>query len=400
MSVTSPPRPPRSSDPVDRGELEALVEALIEEARQRARRRRRKYGAAMLLGATIIVGAIVGLSRGAAHATQTSSAADGPSASQTGLPNGEIAVTRFGNVSHVVLWTRRGVRDLGIEGRAYGWSPDGSRLVVQRSSNLYVVRADGSDATLVARRADGWNVAWSPDGTKIAFEHRPHTPSSSSAFQSLDVVNADGTGWHQIASQALSGGWFSGNLAWSPDGSQVLFAGRTSAYRQQGLFLVPADGSAPPRPVVIHARVIRPSQPAWSPDGTRIAFVGSERPGGVYGGIYVMKADGSAVRHVAAGHGPVWSPDGSKIALRGNGNQTVHADGTHLVRLSHGGGWVGLTWSPDGRELAEVSRIQTGRGGDVWIVRADGSHPVRIVHTPHVYYGFPLWRNGTATTES
>src|SRR4026207_1116495 len=41
MTVTAPPRPPRPSDPVDRHEVEALVEALFEEARQRARRRRR-----------------------------------------------------------------------------------------------------------------------------------------------------------------------------------------------------------------------------------------------------------------------------------------------------------------------------------------------------------------------
>jgi hypothetical protein len=57
MSVTAPPRPPRSSDPVDRQEVEALVEALIEEARQRARRRRRIRMAAVacvvLVGATV-----------------------------------------------------------------------------------------------------------------------------------------------------------------------------------------------------------------------------------------------------------------------------------------------------------------------------------------------------------
>ena len=34
MTVTAPPRPPRQSDPVDREEVEALVEALFEEARQ------------------------------------------------------------------------------------------------------------------------------------------------------------------------------------------------------------------------------------------------------------------------------------------------------------------------------------------------------------------------------
>ena len=54
MSVTAPPRSPRPSDLIDRDELEALVEALIEEARLRARRRRRRNGACILL--TILAG--------------------------------------------------------------------------------------------------------------------------------------------------------------------------------------------------------------------------------------------------------------------------------------------------------------------------------------------------------
>jgi len=53
--VTAPPRPPRRlSDPVERDEFEALVEALIEEARQRARRRRRAY---MAVAAFVTLGA-------------------------------------------------------------------------------------------------------------------------------------------------------------------------------------------------------------------------------------------------------------------------------------------------------------------------------------------------------
>jgi hypothetical protein len=42
MSVTAPPRPPRpdrSNEPLDREEIEALVEALIKEARRETRRR-------------------------------------------------------------------------------------------------------------------------------------------------------------------------------------------------------------------------------------------------------------------------------------------------------------------------------------------------------------------------
>jgi len=58
VTITAPPRPPRPSDPVDRKEVEALVEALFEEARQRARRRRRTrlavVACVMLVGATAL----------------------------------------------------------------------------------------------------------------------------------------------------------------------------------------------------------------------------------------------------------------------------------------------------------------------------------------------------------
>lgn len=53
MTVTAPPRP---SDPVDRQEVEALIEALFEEARQRARRRRRVRLA--IVACVLLVGAI------------------------------------------------------------------------------------------------------------------------------------------------------------------------------------------------------------------------------------------------------------------------------------------------------------------------------------------------------
>ena len=56
MTLTTPPRPPRLSDPVDREELEALVNALIEEARQRTRRRRQKYAAFAIAASAVAVG--------------------------------------------------------------------------------------------------------------------------------------------------------------------------------------------------------------------------------------------------------------------------------------------------------------------------------------------------------
>ena len=91
MSVTAPPRPPRSSDPVDRQEVEALVEALIEEARQRARRRRRIRMAAV--ACVVLVGATVFAVFERTAASQSSSRA--PTA-RSGIAGGKVKVVIAG----------------------------------------------------------------------------------------------------------------------------------------------------------------------------------------------------------------------------------------------------------------------------------------------------------------
>jgi hypothetical protein len=75
VAVTAPPRPPRQSDPVDREELEALVEALIEEARKRAQRRRRRNGALLTLVALVGVAVVAVLGRSAQSQTASPSLA-------------------------------------------------------------------------------------------------------------------------------------------------------------------------------------------------------------------------------------------------------------------------------------------------------------------------------------
>ena len=93
MTVTAPPRPPRPGDPVDRKELEGIVEALIEETRQRARRRRRIYGAAATLVALVGVTVFAVFERSAQSQTASPGLAAGSGLS-AGATRSKLAFIR------------------------------------------------------------------------------------------------------------------------------------------------------------------------------------------------------------------------------------------------------------------------------------------------------------------
>jgi len=106
MATTAPPRPPDSTDSIDRSELEALVEALIEEARRRARRRRRRYAACFLLAALAAGGVYFGFHDGGGTIGTRSARAgsSGGAASAGALSAGSWAPSRgpYGGPAYVV----------------------------------------------------------------------------------------------------------------------------------------------------------------------------------------------------------------------------------------------------------------------------------------------------------
>jgi hypothetical protein len=93
MTVAAPPRPPRPSDPVDREEIEALVEALIEEARKRAQRRRRRNGAIVTFVAVVGVALFAVLGRSAQSQSVSPALTAGPAT--LGAASSQIASIRL-----------------------------------------------------------------------------------------------------------------------------------------------------------------------------------------------------------------------------------------------------------------------------------------------------------------
>ena len=207
--------------------------------------------------------------------------------SHVGLPaeqNGEL--TRIGGdgSGHQVLTNDRRFRqslDVSADGKkvAYGYvapPPDSRRLIG-------VAATDGSGAHDVGL---GANPAWSPDGTKIAFDQ------GSADLSQIFVMNADGTNVTQLTFGAQST-----RPSWSPDGTKIAYA------VNGGISVMNADGSNP------HALGLAGTAPDWSPDGSRLVFAGTF-------GIWVANADGSGAHLLAVGSAtPQWSPDGSSIVF-------------------------------------------------------------------------------------
>jgi len=221
------------------------------------------------------------------------------------------------------------------------WSPDGKKIAFTSMGEVYVMNADGSNPTrLTNDPAGGSAPAWSPDGKKIAF----------TSMAEVYVMNADGSSPTRLTYSSPD--WDSASqAAWSPDGSKIALTRASfdyycdpdglcsgSGYTTLVISVINADGTG------IHD-LASGSGAAWSPDGTRIAFRGD-------GGINVLNADGSGGRHVIAAIGGqhlAWSPDAAKIAFDGATYTSplsaprwdiyiLNADGSGTVRLTQGSG--------------------------------------------------------------
>jgi dipeptidyl aminopeptidase/acylaminoacyl peptidase len=108
----------------------------------------------------------------------------------------------------------------------------------------------------------------------------------------------------------------------SPDGRRVVYVRVTVNAKKDGydtaLWIVPADGSEPPRPFTSGPA---DSRPRWSPDSSRLAFVravekdGKRQPGQIYL-ISTQGGEAAALTDLPKGAtAPEWSPDGRTIAF-------------------------------------------------------------------------------------
>jgi hypothetical protein len=182
------------------------------------------------------------------------------------------------------------------------WSPDGTKLAFRSESpgpygkygRIWIVGRDGSDLhQLTPENADTTDYTyddsptWSPDGKQVLYTHSGE----------LWVINVDGTAPTFLGLEGMY-------LAWSPDGSKIAFT--WYADQQEAVFVADRNGANV-------RQVTTPIQhdlwARWSPDGKQLVFMRVESN---VSHLYRMDVDGTKVTKLTTSTAnedyPSWNP--------------------------------------------------------------------------------------------
>jgi Tol biopolymer transport system component len=326
---------------------------------------------AVLLAVLMAAGALALAALGGTSVTTADSfaAVTSPSSETTAGVTGTIAFTR----PHLVV--------------------AGGDLVV-KSSDICVVRSDGTGLTKLAHGSGHGAIqaglAWSPDGSRLAFV-RGQVFDRAGVW----VMDADGSAQRLVtrAEKALGPG-----LAWASD-AQLVFSNLERA-DELALLAVNADGSGL-RHVTAGKHMRLDEQPARAPDGT-IFF---DREVGRSSEICSIRPDGTGFTRVTAATQPTsfsLSPDGKWLLLWNQKKDAlvlvpVSGVGTQVVLVAHVSRYitsyapsvlvVASSWSPDGSQVAFAAA--GWKPSALYVVNADGSGLRKVANVSGAWG--PVW---------
>jgi Tol biopolymer transport system component len=312
-----------------------------QENRQRKANRNKKLGAIAVAAALLIAGVVVGVRTLGTDEVQPGGSSDGSTLTPDGAEE-TLSIIDVGSGTATPFTAPAGASD-------FDFTLDGSMVAyvdVDANGNdqVFMMDADGSNARQLTRGegdirvealpgtgTSGGRLAWSPDGSMIAYHRDKSRPASSPVENQLsgpeiftvrvsDGVSTRVTDEPQAAVDP--GGW-------APDGGSIVFTTLDPTIpHYSALSLDLTTGQT---------RLIVPdgSTPKLSPDGAWIAFNSWLKP---HIRLILANSDGSGRRVIARFDGDdglqEWSPDSTKIAFVADIDE--NGFGTHVYDLATG----------------------------------------------------------------
>lgn len=198
------------------------------------------------------------------------------------------------------------VHELIIHDSCLAWSPDGSEIAFESEKEIFLIESDGMNLQqLTMSNSYTTFPAWSPEGFRISYL------SLHEGAWSLNMMERSGRNPTPLTPLRA----IKSPLSWSPLGDQIAFS------TEAGIFLVNPDNGNLTQLTNHNSDIF----PVWSPDGKRVLFV-SERDGNEE--IYVVNSDGTGLinlsQHSSQDNRAIWGPLGSDILFISRRDEPVN----------------------------------------------------------------------------
>jgi Tol biopolymer transport system component len=245
----------------------------------------------------------------------------------------------------------------------YAASPNGSRLAYigrgdEGRPQIFVARIDGSGVHQVTHDPKGaGSPAWSPDGTKIAYEGYGSRHRDLIALFVLDVATGESKRIIDKSRDAVGA-----SPQFTPDGSSLLYTGGTET--APVIRTVPIAGGRSTLLIGPGDELNDAGNGSLSPDGSLITFLASGTPQSAHVGHcgpcrWLAKADGTNKRVLLgcfeSNPAGTWSPDGGRIVcMGGNERDIIVIDLAMGNRISHVAEGSAAIWLDTTRLLVET----------------------------------------------